>query len=102
MGMPLSSWAMSENETKNLQIHTSGPLRLAILKRDPVPTKLLPARDAWTLLQPCSQRCTSDMNVLAVDTALSSVPAKAAPVGRGAGAKASERHAVTPKAGTRP
>ena len=62
MGMPLSSWAMSENETKNLQIHTSGPLRLAILKRDPVPTKLLPARDAWTLLQPTHavRVCTGD------------------------------------------
>ena len=43
---------MSESETKNLQTFTSGPLRLSVLKRDPVPGKLLPARDAWTLLQP--------------------------------------------------
>ena len=43
---------MSEPETKNLQTYTSGPLRLSVLKRDPVPGKLLPARDAWTLLQP--------------------------------------------------
>ena len=41
---------MSESETKNLQTFTSGPLRLALLKRDPVPSKLLPAREAWTLL----------------------------------------------------
>lgn len=43
---------MSDAETKNLQTFTSGPLRLAILKRDPVPAKILPAREAWTLLQP--------------------------------------------------
>ena len=33
---------MSDPETKNFQTFTSGPLRLAILKRDPVPAKLLP------------------------------------------------------------
>jgi len=53
---------MSEPEAKNLQTYTSGPLRLAVLKRDPVPAKLLPARDAWTLLQPTHavRVCTSE------------------------------------------
>ena len=37
---------MSEAEAKSLQLHVSGPLRLAILKKDPIPAKLLPSRDA--------------------------------------------------------
>ena len=48
MGISVYSWAMSDPETKNLLTYTSGPLRLAVLKRDPVPSKILPARDAWT------------------------------------------------------
>ncbi len=43
---------MSEPDNKNLLTYTSGPLRLVVLKHDPVPAKLLPTRDAWMLLQP--------------------------------------------------
>ena len=53
---------MSEQETKTLQIHTSGPLKLVILKKDPIPPKALPSRDAWTLMLPTSavRVCTGD------------------------------------------
>ena len=53
---------MGDNESKNLQIHTSGPLKLVFLKKDPVPPKALPSRDAWTLILPGSavKVCTGD------------------------------------------
>lgn len=53
---------MSDAEAKALQLHVSGPLRLAILKKDPIPAKLLPSRDAWILLQPTSavRVCTGE------------------------------------------
>ena len=41
---------MANHDPKNLQIHTSGPLRLVVVKKDPVPAKAAPSRDSWTLL----------------------------------------------------
>jgi len=43
---------MTNHDSKNLQTFTSGSLRLVSLKRDPVPAKVAPSRDAWTLLLP--------------------------------------------------
>ncbi|MBP1628751.1 MAG: hypothetical protein H6Q00_3226 [Holophagaceae bacterium] len=43
---------MSDPESKNLQVFTSGSLRLTILKRDPIPTKALSGRNVWTLMLP--------------------------------------------------
>ncbi len=62
MGTSIYSSTMSESDSKNLQTFTSGPLKLAILKRDPVPAKLMPARDSWILLQPTHavRVCTGD------------------------------------------
>jgi len=62
MGISFYSRAMSESENKNIQTYTSGPLRLVVLKHDPVPAKLLPSRDAWMLLQPTHavRVCTGD------------------------------------------
>ncbi len=53
---------MGDSESKNLQIHSSGPLKLVVLKKDPIPPKALPARDAWTLILPGSavKVCTGD------------------------------------------
>jgi AraC-like DNA-binding protein len=53
---------MGDSEAKNFQIHTSGPLKLVILKKDPVPLKAMPSRDAWTLLLPSSavKVCTGE------------------------------------------
>lgn len=50
------------SDTKNTQIIPSGSLRLVVCKRDPVPAKALPSKDAWTLLQPTStvKVCTGD------------------------------------------
>ncbi|MBI4913134.1 MAG: helix-turn-helix transcriptional regulator [Acidobacteria bacterium] len=45
---------MSEHESKILQVFSSGPLKLVVLKRDPVPPRALPSRDAWTLILPGS------------------------------------------------
>ena len=55
---------MSDQETKNLLIQTSGPLKLVTLKKDPVPAKAIPTRDAWVLIQPSSavRVCTGDDN----------------------------------------
>ncbi|HET6330463.1 MAG TPA: helix-turn-helix transcriptional regulator [Holophagaceae bacterium] len=55
---------MSDQETKNLLIQTSGPLKLVALKKDPVPAKAQPTRDAWVLIQPSSavRVCTGDDN----------------------------------------
>ena len=41
---------MSNYDSKNFQTHTSGPLRLVVVKKDPVPAKAAPSRDSWTLL----------------------------------------------------
>lgn len=41
---------MANHDPKNLQIHTSGPLRLVVVKKDPVPAKAAPSRESWTLL----------------------------------------------------
>jgi len=41
---------MSNHDPKNLQTHTSGPLRMVVVKKDPVPAKAAPSRDSWTLL----------------------------------------------------
>ncbi len=46
------SIAMNDQDSKNTQIFTSGPLKLVQLKKDPVPPRALPGRDAWTLIQP--------------------------------------------------
>jgi AraC-like DNA-binding protein len=43
---------MTNHEPKNLQTFTSGSLRLIFLKRDPIPAKVAPSRDAWTLMLP--------------------------------------------------
>ena len=43
---------MTQYPFNNLQVFTSGPLKLAILQRDPVPPKVLPFKESWTLLQP--------------------------------------------------
>jgi AraC-like DNA-binding protein len=53
---------MVDPESKLLQVHTSGPLKLVVLKKDPVPLKALPSRDAWTLMLPSSavRVCTGD------------------------------------------
>ncbi|HJV23809.1 MAG TPA: AraC family transcriptional regulator [Holophagaceae bacterium] len=53
---------MPEQETKNLQIFSSGPLKLVTLKKDPVPAKALPSREAWTLILPSSavRVCTGE------------------------------------------
>ncbi len=45
---------MVDPESINLQIHVSGPLKLVQLKKDPVPARALPSRDAWTLILPSS------------------------------------------------
>jgi AraC-like DNA-binding protein len=41
---------MANHDPKNVQIFTSGPLRLVLVKKDPVPAKAAPSRDSWTLL----------------------------------------------------
>jgi len=50
------------SDTKNLQIYTSGPLRLIVCKKDPIPAKAAPTKDSWTLLQPTApvRVCTGD------------------------------------------
>ena len=45
---------MTGPEAKNVQTYTSGPLRLVICKRDPVPAKVMPSNESWTLLLPGS------------------------------------------------
>jgi AraC-like DNA-binding protein len=39
-------------DTKNIQLFSSGPLRLVVCKRDPIPAKAMPSRDTWTLMLP--------------------------------------------------
>ena len=53
---------MTGPETKNVQTHTSGPLRLVILKRDPIPSKAMPSNESWTLMLPTSpiRVCTGE------------------------------------------
>ena len=53
---------MSDSESKLLHVHTSGPLKLIVLKKDPVPPKAFPTRDAWVLLLPGSavRVCTAE------------------------------------------
>lgn len=53
---------MAEPESLNLLIQSSGPLKLVTLKKDPIPPKALPSREAWTLLLPSSpvRVCTDD------------------------------------------
>jgi len=53
---------MSEHEGKNVQIFTSGSLRLVTVKRDPIPPKATPPRDSWTLFQATApvRICTGD------------------------------------------
>lgn len=49
-------------DTKNVTISISGPLRLIVCKRDPVPLKANPSRESWTLLQTTAavRVCTAD------------------------------------------
>ena len=53
---------MTGPDTKNVQTYTSGPLRLVICKRDPVPAKAMPSNESWTLLLPGSpiRVCTGE------------------------------------------
>ena len=53
---------MSALDPKNLQIHTSGPLRLVILNKDPVPAKAMAPAESWTLMLPTNsiQVCTGE------------------------------------------
>jgi len=53
---------MNTHDSKQLLIRHSGPLRLVLLKKDPVPPKANPGRDSWTLLLPTTavRLCTGD------------------------------------------
>jgi AraC-like DNA-binding protein len=50
------------SDAKNIQIFTSGPLRLVICKKDPVPAKAVPSKESWTLLLPTApvRICTGE------------------------------------------
>lgn len=56
-----SPGAMS-NHDKSFQVFSSGPLRLVVCKRDPVPAKAAPGRDTWTLILPTAaiRVCTGE------------------------------------------
>jgi len=49
-------------DTKNIQIYTSGPLRLVVLNKDPVPAKAMPPAESWTLMLPSNsiRACTGE------------------------------------------
>lgn len=49
-------------DPQDCQIFSSGSLRLVVLRRDPIPPKAMPSKDAWTLILPTSavRVCTSN------------------------------------------